>query len=132
MQNGSGEVPEPHQREHQSELAILLATLTLASATLLAASPGLIRLVLLSTFADHHLADHHLADHLGSAGSCVRLTCFSSFDWRRQRIKATASAGATFPQIGGETLCISQREASSKLIKCAFPAGVYAVFQGHL
>jgi hypothetical protein len=49
MQNGSGEVPEPHQREHQSELAILLATLTLASATLLAASPGLIRLVLLST-----------------------------------------------------------------------------------
>jgi hypothetical protein len=48
-ENGSGEEPEPHYKERQSELAVLLATLTLASATLLSAAlTGLIRLVLLS------------------------------------------------------------------------------------
>lgn len=45
-ENGSGE--EPDYKERQSELAVLLATLTLASATLLTALTGLIRLVLLS------------------------------------------------------------------------------------
>ena len=47
-ENGSGEEPEPYYKERQSELAVLLATLTLGSATLLTALTGLIRLVLLS------------------------------------------------------------------------------------